>query len=116
MRFPCPVFEKSQCHTASSMQQMGDRAVLQLGEEAIEVQSLSHLLRREQGTVEVPMPIVIVRTVVGPIGLAVDELMGRQEIVIKSLGSLKPLERSVFGGATIDPEGHVVLGDRSRDG
>jgi chemosensory pili system protein ChpA (sensor histidine kinase/response regulator) len=55
------------------------------------------------------MPILIVRTVVGPIGWAVDELMGRQEIVIKTLGSLKPLERSVFGGATIDPEGHVVL-------
>lgn len=42
-------------------------------------------------------------------GLAVDELLGRQEIVIKPLGPLKPLEQSVFGGATIDPEGHVVL-------
>lgn len=42
-------------------------------------------------------------------GLAVDELLGRQEIVIKSLGQLKPLEQSVFGGATIDPEGRVIL-------
>jgi chemosensory pili system protein ChpA (sensor histidine kinase/response regulator) len=95
--------------TASSMQQMGDRAVLHLGEEAIEVQSLRQILRHEQGTVDVAMPVVIVRTVAGPIGLAVDELLGRQEIVIKTLGSLKPLERSVFGGATIDPEGRVVL-------
>jgi chemosensory pili system protein ChpA (sensor histidine kinase/response regulator) len=55
------------------------------------------------------MPIVIVRTLVGPIGLAVDELLGRQEIVIKTLGTLKTLERSVFGGATIDPEGRVIL-------
>ena len=39
----------------------------------------------------------------GPVGLAVDELLGRQEIVIKTLGSLKPMERSFFGGATIDP-------------
>ena len=85
--------------TASTMQQMGDRAVLQLGDEAIEVQSLHHLLRREQGTVDVAMPILIVRTVVGPIGLAVDELMGRQEIVIKTLGSLKPLEQSRSSGA-----------------
>jgi chemosensory pili system protein ChpA (sensor histidine kinase/response regulator) len=43
------------------------------------------------------------------IGLLVDELLGRQEIVIKPLGSLKSLERSSFGGATIDPEGRVIL-------
>jgi len=35
--------------------------------------------------------------------------LGRQEIVIKPIGSLKSLERSCFGGATIDPEGRVVL-------
>jgi chemosensory pili system protein ChpA (sensor histidine kinase/response regulator) len=43
------------------------------------------------------------------IGLLVDELLGRQEIVIKPLGSFRSLDRSSFGGATIDPEGHVVL-------
>jgi chemosensory pili system protein ChpA (sensor histidine kinase/response regulator) len=43
------------------------------------------------------------------IGLLVDELIGRQEIVIKPLGSLKSLAHSSFGGATIDPEGRVVL-------
>lgn len=42
-------------------------------------------------------------------GLVVDELLGRQEIVIKSLGRLRPLVQSVFGGATIDPEGRVIL-------
>ncbi|TKS61907.1 MAG: hypothetical protein EWM72_00032 [Nitrospira sp.] len=95
--------------TASSLQQTGDRVLLHLGEEAIEVQSLRHVLRREPGGVDTGMPVVIVRTAAGPIGLAVDELLGRQEIVIKSLGSLKPLERSFFGGATIDPEGRVIL-------
>jgi chemosensory pili system protein ChpA (sensor histidine kinase/response regulator) len=39
----------------------------------------------------------------------VDELLGRQEIVIKPIGSLKTLKRSFFGGATIDPEGRVIL-------
>jgi chemosensory pili system protein ChpA (sensor histidine kinase/response regulator) len=43
------------------------------------------------------------------IGLLVDELIGRQEIVIKPLGALKSLDRSSFGGATIDPEGRVIL-------
>jgi chemosensory pili system protein ChpA (sensor histidine kinase/response regulator) len=39
----------------------------------------------------------------------VDELLGRQEIVVKPLGALKILERSCFSGATIDPEGRVIL-------
>jgi chemosensory pili system protein ChpA (sensor histidine kinase/response regulator) len=106
---PLPSVREVTMPTASSMQAMGDRAVLHLGDEAIEVHALRSLLRRESGMPEVSMPIVIVRTVTGPIGIAVDELLGRQEIVIKSLGTLKPLERSVFGGATIDPEGRVVL-------
>ena len=55
------------------------------------------------------MPIIIVRTSVGLFGLAVDELLGRQEIVIKTLGTLKPLTQSYFAGATIDPEGRVIL-------
>lgn len=95
--------------TASSMREDAGRMVLQVAEQAIDVQSLYHLLRREAGSVDWTMPVVIVRTAMGPMGLAVDELLGRQEIVIKSLGMLKPLERSLFGGATIDPEGRVIL-------
>lgn len=106
---PLPSVREVTMPTANTMQQMGERAVLHMGDEAIEVYALRHLLRREQGAVDLTMPIVIVRTIAGPVGLAVDELLGRQEIVIKTLGSLKPLEQSVFGGATIDPEGRVVL-------
>jgi chemosensory pili system protein ChpA (sensor histidine kinase/response regulator) len=106
---PLPSVREVTMPTADTMQQMGDRFVLHLGDEAIEVHALRNLLRREEGAVDRAMPIVIVRTIVGPVGLAVDELLGRQEIVIKTLGSLKPLEQSVFGGATIDPEGRVVL-------
>ena len=106
---PLPNIREVTMPTASSLQLMGDRALLHLDGEAIGVQSLRHVLRREPGSVDRTMPIVIVRTAAGPMGLAVDELLGRQEIVIKTLGSLKPLERSFFGGATIDPEGHVIL-------
>lgn len=96
--------------TRSSLQQVGERAVIQIGEEAIEVQPLQRLLvRGSGGAIEVGKPVVIVRTGAGPIGLVVDELLGRQEIVIKPIGSLKTLAQSVFGGATIDPEGRVVL-------
>lgn len=106
---PLPNVREVTMPTPGSLQHMGERAILQMGEEAIDLYSLRHLIRRESGTVDISMPVVVVRTVSGPIGLAVDELLGRQEIVIKSLGTLRSMERSCFGGATIDPEGHVVL-------
>ena len=95
--------------TTGAYQRMGERSILHIGDEAIEVQPLQHLLTRSMVAVETGKPVVIVRTAAGMIGVMVDELLGRQEIVIKPLGSLKSLDRSSFGGATIDPEGRVVL-------
>jgi chemosensory pili system protein ChpA (sensor histidine kinase/response regulator) len=95
--------------THSVYQRMGERSILHIGDEAIEVQPLQQLLNRSSVTVEIGKPVVIVRTADGMIGLLVDELLGRQEIVIKPLGSIKSLDHSSFGGATIDPEGRVVL-------
>jgi chemosensory pili system protein ChpA (sensor histidine kinase/response regulator) len=95
--------------TATSLAHTEDRTLLHVDEEVIEVQSLRQILHREPNPVHVAMPIVIVRTNTGLLGLAVDELLGRQEVVIKRLGALKPLERSCFAGATIDPEGRVIL-------
>ncbi|HWF61588.1 MAG TPA: Hpt domain-containing protein [Nitrospira sp.] len=95
--------------TLSAVREEGHCKLLQIDEQVIELQSLHHILRREPGSVDWAMPVVIVRTAGAPIGLSVDELLGRQEIVIKSLGPLKPLEHSFFGGATIDQEGRVVL-------
>ena len=93
----------------SALVRKENRTLLHIGEEIIEVQSLRHILRQELSPVEGMMPIVVVRTAAGVLGLAVEEVLGRQEIVIKTLGSLKPMERSYFGGATIDPEGRVIL-------
>lgn len=106
---PLPAVREVTMLTAGSYQRMGERSILQLGDEAIEVQPLQQLLTRVTVPVEVGRPVVIVRTAAGMIGLLVDELLGRQEIVIKPLGSFKSLDRSSFGGATIDPEGRVVL-------
>ena len=106
---PLPSVREVTMSAPSTMQQMGDRSVLQIGDEAIEVYPLARLIRREAGTIDGVSPVVVVRTSTGALGCAVDELLGRQEIVIKTLGGLKPYERSVFGGATIDPEGHVIL-------
>ena len=107
---PLPSVREVTMLTAGSLQQMGDRSMLHLGDEAVDVQPLQQLMYRNgSARVEVGKPVVIVRTGTGPVGLAVDELLGRQEIVIKPIGALKSLERSCFGGATIDPEGRVVL-------
>jgi chemosensory pili system protein ChpA (sensor histidine kinase/response regulator) len=107
---PLPSVREVTMLTTGSFQQMGERSMLQIGDEAIDVLPLQQLLSRGSASrVEVGNPVVIVRTGVGPVGLAVDELLGRQEIVIKPIGSLKSLQRSCFGGATIDPEGRVVL-------
>jgi chemosensory pili system protein ChpA (sensor histidine kinase/response regulator) len=107
---PLPSVREVTMLTAGSLQQMGERSMLHLGDEAVDVQPLQQLMYRNGSTrVEAGKPVVIVRTGTGPVGLAVDELLGRQEIVIKPIGALKSLERSCFGGATIDPEGRVVL-------
>ncbi len=107
--FPLPSTREVVLPPPGALQDLGGRSVLQIGEEAIEVRSLAHLLEIEASEPSGPTPIVIVRALSGAIGLAVDELLGRQEIVIKSLGSLKPFQKSFFAGATIDPEGRVVL-------
>jgi chemosensory pili system protein ChpA (sensor histidine kinase/response regulator) len=95
--------------TSASVTKTEDRTLFSLGKEMIEVQSLRHLLRGEPAEIDSLMPMVIVRTATGVKGLAVDELLGLHEIVIKRLGSLEPLERSCFGGATIDHQGRVIL-------
>lgn len=106
---PLPGIREVVMPKPGSIQEIGGRSVLRVGEEVIEVRACSQVLG---GTIPVeagPSPIVVVRTAAGPLGVAVEELLGRHEIVIKMLGSLKPLQQSCFGGATIDPEGRVVL-------
>ena len=93
----------------SSLRQQNGQTFLEFDNHTIPVHALRYLLSREQVPIDGMMPVVIVRMATGLIGLAVDELLGRQEIVIKSLGGLKPFDQSAFGGATIDTEGRVVL-------
>lgn len=92
-----------------SVQDVGGRPILQVGEEALEVRSLGRLLGLGESRVEGSRPVLVARGATGVTGLAVDELLGRQEIVVKTLGTLRPLQQSYFGGASIDPEGRVVL-------
>jgi chemosensory pili system protein ChpA (sensor histidine kinase/response regulator) len=106
---PLPSIREVLLPEAGALQDVEGRPVVQLGEEAIEVRSLAALLHVTPSTTEGPTPVVVIRTPSGAVGLSVDELLGRQEIVIKSFGTLKPFRESCFAGATIDPEGCVVL-------
>ncbi len=106
---PLPSIREVLLPDAGALQDVEGRPVVQVGEEAIEVRSLGALLHVAPSPVEGPKPVVVVRTPAGALGLSVDELLGRQEIVIKSFGTLKPFRESCFAGATIDPEGCVVL-------
>lgn len=93
----------------SSFLRKENQTLMHVQDELVEVHSLRHILRRESRPVKGAVPIVIVRTSAGVLGLAVDEILGRQEIVVKTLGPLKLMAHSCFGGATIDAEGQVIL-------
>jgi len=54
------------------------------------------------------VPVVVLRAVGKSIAVAVDELSGKEEIVIKSLGGF-PEGVGPFTGATISGEGRVIL-------
>ncbi|MBH0206529.1 MAG: hybrid sensor histidine kinase/response regulator [Nitrospira sp.] len=88
----------------SALLRKENRTLMHVQGELVEVHSLRHILRRKGA-----MPVVIVRTSAGVLGLVVDEILGRQEIVVKTLGPLKLMVHSCFGGATIDSEGRVIL-------
>lgn len=106
---PLPNIREVVMPPPGGVQDVGGRPILQVGDEAVEVQSLAQLLGSDRASPSGPCPVVVIRSATGVHGLEVDELLGRQEIVIKALGALKPFQESSFVGATIDPEGRVIL-------
>jgi chemosensory pili system protein ChpA (sensor histidine kinase/response regulator) len=107
---PLPAIREVTVPPPGAMNDVSGRSVLQIGEgEAIEVFPLTLLLGVEQTPREGPVPVVVIRTPKGVVGIEVDALLGLQEIVIKTLGSLRLFQGSCYSGATIDPEGRVIL-------
>jgi chemosensory pili system protein ChpA (sensor histidine kinase/response regulator) len=107
---PLPAIREVIVPPPGAMNNVSGRPVLQIGEgEAIEVFPLTLLLGVETTPREGPVPVVVIRTPKGVVGIEVDDLLGLQEIVIKTLGSLRLFQGSCYSGATIDPEGRVVL-------
>lgn len=90
---------------------VGDREVIKLRDQVLPIRRLNDILQyNHQGAAheKTYMPIVIVRSAEQTLALMVDDLIGRETIVIKPLGEyLKKVK--LFSGATISGEGKVRL-------
>jgi chemosensory pili system protein ChpA (sensor histidine kinase/response regulator) len=86
----------------------GRAEMIQVGEELIDLVRLDRLLELPQSTPRAQMPVIVMRSAGRSVAVTVDELVGKEEIVIKSLGGF--LEGvGPFAGATISGEGQVIL-------
>jgi chemosensory pili system protein ChpA (sensor histidine kinase/response regulator) len=96
--------------SAAHIVRHGDgRWLLPIGEESVEVQAFAQLLGHQMEAPRQSCPLVILQAGQKVMGVTVDELIGRHEIVIKALGPLAFFQGSGYGGAAIDPEGRVML-------
>ncbi len=86
-----------------------DREWVMIEGEEIELLRLDRVLALPVGgTPPARLPVLVFRSGVRPLAVAVDELVGKEEVVIKNLGGL--LESvGPFGGATISGDGRVIL-------
>jgi chemosensory pili system protein ChpA (sensor histidine kinase/response regulator) len=86
----------------------GERETVQLDDRVIDLVRLDQALGLAASPASTRLPVVVMRGGGKPFGVVVDELLGKEEIVIKSLG---PLVDGVgpFSGATISGEGRVIL-------
>ncbi|MCP9473021.1 MAG: Hpt domain-containing protein [Nitrospira sp.] len=94
---------------ADSLIRVEERTLLRLDEGMVEVRSLRHILKDESEPREASMPIVVVQTATGALGLAVDEILERRDLTIRTWNSLKLLDRSYFSGTVVDQDGRLVL-------
>lgn len=91
---------------------VGSREVIKLRDQVLPIRRLNDILQYTQGTQPEAgqgyMPVVIVRSTDQTMALMVDELIGRETIVVKPLGDYLKNVR-LFSGATISGEGKVRL-------
>jgi chemosensory pili system protein ChpA (sensor histidine kinase/response regulator) len=86
----------------------GDRERVVVEEEDVELVRLDRALALPEGRALARLPVLVVRSGVRPLAVAVEELVGKEDVVIKNLGGL--LERvGPFAGATITGGGQVIL-------
>jgi len=88
--------------------QADDRERVAVEDEEVELVRLERALALPDGRPLARLPVLVVRSGVRPLAVAVEELVGKEDVVIKNLGGL--LERvGPFAGATITGDGRVIL-------
>ena len=86
----------------------GGRETVRFEDQVLELIRLDRTLGVPGAPPPTRLPVVVLRGGGRPFGVVVDELLGKEEIVIKSLGAF--LEGvGPFSGATISGEGRVIL-------
>jgi chemosensory pili system protein ChpA (sensor histidine kinase/response regulator) len=86
----------------------GSRETVRLDDQVIDLVRLDRVLGVAGSPPPLRLPVVVLRGGGRPFGVLVDELLGKEEIVIKTLGAF--LEGAgPFSGATISGEGRVIL-------
>ena len=92
----------------SEIVSVGSRETVRLDDQVIDLVRLDRVLGVAASPPPRRLPVVVLRGGGRPFGLLVDELLGKEEIVIKTLGAF--LEGAgPFSGATISGEGRVIL-------
>ncbi|HSE04605.1 MAG TPA: Hpt domain-containing protein [Methylomirabilota bacterium] len=84
------------------------RETVRLDDRVLDLIRLGRVLRLHASPSVTRLPVVVMRGGGKPFGVVVDELLGKEEIVIKSLGALLD-GAGPFSGATISGEGRVIL-------
>jgi two-component system chemotaxis sensor kinase CheA len=92
----------------SELQTVNNREVIMLRDRVLPLVRLSELFHIEETRDEGRLYVVVLGRAEKKVGLVVDSLMGRQEIVIKALGDYMG-ESAGIAGATILGDGSVVL-------
>ena len=86
----------------------GDRETVRVDDQVTDLIRLDRVLGLPHAEPGAHIPVVVMRGGGKPFAILVDELLGKEEIVIKSLGEF--LEGvGPFAGATISGEGRVIL-------
>jgi chemosensory pili system protein ChpA (sensor histidine kinase/response regulator) len=108
LAFPLTAVSAMRSVAPHEIQTAGGRETLPLDDRMIDLVRLDQALGLVAAPAPSRLPVVVMRGGGKPFGVVVDELLGKEEIVIKSLGALID-GVGPFSGATISGEGRVIL-------
>jgi chemosensory pili system protein ChpA (sensor histidine kinase/response regulator) len=91
-----------------AIQSGGGQERVRVDDRMVDLLRLDRLLALTPGVARERIPVVVLRSGGTSLAVAVDELGGKEEVVIKSLGAFLQ-GSSPFTGATISGEGRVIL-------